>query len=119
MGQEKSKSRFWFVVLVLFILLQIGDGLSTYILAIKTSLSGGVEANPLVRYIFEVLGLLPGLVIIKGIASIAGFLMYMPILMDIKEASSAKKGLSIIVLIYILVNIHNWYLVYYVMTTYP
>ena len=119
MGQEKSKSRFWFVVLVLFILLQIGDGLSTYILAIKTSLNGGVEANPLARYIFDAIGLLPGLVIIKGIASIAGFLLYMPILMDIKEASTAKKVLSIVVLIYVLVNIHNWYLVYYVITTYP
>ncbi|OGN10120.1 MAG: hypothetical protein A3C61_01205 [Candidatus Yanofskybacteria bacterium RIFCSPHIGHO2_02_FULL_39_10] len=116
MGQEKSKSRFWLVVLVLFVFLQIGDGLSTYILAIKTSLGGGIEANPLARYVFEVLGLLPGIVVLKGIAIIIGSFLYIPISKNTKDASLVKKAFAITVSFYILLNIYNWYLVYYVLT---
>lgn len=58
-------------LLALFTLMQIADGVTTYI-GIKR---GAYEQNPAVAWLMDRLGLVPGLAIAKGLAVIAAWLI--------------------------------------------
>ena len=78
-----------------------------------------IEANPLVRYTLKQIGLLPGLVILKGAGISLGIFIYIRLRMQPKLTSNNNIiNLLIIVvfILYVCVNISNWYLVYYVLT---
>jgi hypothetical protein len=49
-------------LLSLAVLLQIGDGLTTYLAINK----GNVEANKILKTLFDQIGLIPGLILAKG-----------------------------------------------------
>jgi hypothetical protein len=49
--------------LSLFVLLQIADGLTTYQIVVRMK---GTELNPVLRTVFDLVGVVPGLVVFKG-----------------------------------------------------
>lgn len=51
---------FW----VLFVILQLADALTTYIVITKLN---GKELNPIMRKAFDILGLIPALILLKGL----------------------------------------------------
>ena len=75
---------------------------------------GGEELNPIVRYFFEKLGIIPGLLILKTVAILSAVVFYV-VLTGNKVSSRRKKIYSIVffilIFMYIAVNVHNWYLV--------
>lgn len=50
--------------LSLFILLQIADALTTYEIVVRMK---GVELNPVLKKVFDLVGVVPGLIVSKGI----------------------------------------------------
>lgn len=82
-------------LLILFIILQFLDGLTTY----KVLSKGGVELNPVLNKIFSIFGWIPSLVVIKLIAIAAGIWMY---------ANQQVEVLIALNLIYAYVVLHNF-----------
>jgi hypothetical protein len=58
---------------LLFVLLQVADGYTTY----RLLSAGGKELNPLLAYAFDRIGLVPGLVIYKGVCVAGGGWLYL------------------------------------------
>ena len=56
-----------YALLTVLLLLQYFDGLTTY----RLLSGGGRELNPVVRFFLDRLGLLPGLLVVKGLVSVA------------------------------------------------
>lgn len=50
---------FW----VLFALLQLADAATTYVIVVKLK---GVELNPVLRKVFDLIGVVPGLILFKS-----------------------------------------------------
>lgn len=59
-------------LLIAFVALQIADGVSTYLVINK----GGYEANPIVAWGLNHLGLAPGLIAYKGLGVVLGYVLY-------------------------------------------
>lgn len=86
-----------FLSILLFVLvlaLQAGDGYLTW----RVLRAGGRELNPVVRFLIERIGLVPGLVLAKGVLAIVSgiFLFDQPLV------------LFLVVLLYVWVVRHNW-----------
>ena len=112
MEPKDSRDWFWFSVFIVLVLLQIGDALSTYILATKPPPGTGMEANPVVRYAFEKLGLLNGMIVAKSVAIVVSYIIYAWTAYKTGAGRTARVGLVFLVLAYTFVNVHNWDLVF-------
>jgi hypothetical protein len=87
-------------LLVLFIILQILDVYSTYICFSK----GAREVNPIVRFVIQRLGFIPGLVILKGIVCYIAYKLYI----DYPVDADSFKVFYILNIIYVLVVVNNF-----------
>jgi uncharacterized protein YacL len=65
---------FFFILLVLFIILNLLDGHSTYKVVSKTNVNN--ERNPAARFIFRIFGPVAGIIILKSILVPLVFLMF-------------------------------------------
>lgn len=81
-------------LLTLFVLLQAGDALTTY----KILTNGGKELNKPLAWVFEQIGLVPGLLIYKGTCSALGGYLYM---------QGETVVLSALTVLYVIVVAHN------------
>jgi len=64
------------ILLILFIALQIADCVTT----VKILSAGGTEVNPIMAKLFGLVGVVPGLIIMKGIIIVAMYIasLYQP-----------------------------------------
>ncbi|OGB26186.1 MAG: hypothetical protein A3I66_00605 [Burkholderiales bacterium RIFCSPLOWO2_02_FULL_57_36] len=62
------------ILIYIIAALQVGDIVTTYMCITSGK---GAEANPVLRRLFDAIGLVPGMVLVKG-AFIAGLLVYGP-----------------------------------------
>ena len=83
------------LLILLCILLQVLDGVFTGYAASVSSYGTLVEGNPLVRHIMDVVGIVPGLVLVKGGAIYALFLC--------ARFSVGYLGLSVVFTLYFFV----------------
>lgn len=83
------------VLITLCIILQILDGVLTGYASQVSSYGTAVEGNPLVRYIMEVVGVVPGLFLVKGGAIL--------MLMLLARLGVGRVALSIVFILYFFV----------------
>ncbi len=69
-----SSETLFYIMVVLFVLLNIFDGHSTYKVIKKTSVEN--EKNPVARFIFRIIGPIAGIIILKSILVPIVFLMF-------------------------------------------
>lgn len=84
------------MVLLIYILLQIGD-LVTTLRALKV---GGHEVNPIARKAFDVFGVLGGLIILKVVGIGSGVILYM---------TGNVLALLLLTVLYFLVVVSNYF----------
>jgi len=99
-------ARHW--LFLFFIILQLGDGYSTYFFGKNTSLFSGVEANPLLKMLFESVGFLPGLIFAKSVAVLLGFALHLSAIKKVR----IKKIFKILIVVYLFVNLNNFIIIY-------
>ena len=92
---DKS-SRFGNFAIVLFVILQVLDGVLTY-RGLSLGLAG--EGNPLVRILISIFGLGFGLAVAKGMAAICGVLLYV---------HKVYSLIAVLDVIYIVLGIVPW-----------
>lgn len=61
------------LVFAVFVLTQIGDYYTTYVVIGK---QGGGERNDIINWLIVRIGLIPALIIAKGVGLVGGYLMY-------------------------------------------
>ena len=106
-----TKDKFLLSILSLFLLLSLGDNLSTYLcLTHSTGENITSEINPISAWMFSLIGILPWLAIQTGIKVTVVVYIYK---LSIKSRSNYNRLTAAMVLVTLLVfaaNVNNWWI---------
>ena len=64
------------LILLIFLEVQVADGVLTYLAIINQGMNLDAELNPFVRWVMSEMGIIPGLIVVKIVASGSGIILY-------------------------------------------